>query len=57
MVKLNPVHGKNWPLRFVAGNPACRRGPGCIEPANQQVQVFPEKNERRGGGFTERSIL
>ncbi len=56
MVELNPVQYGNWPFRIVAGNPSCVWRPMVIEPANQRVQVFTEKNELRGSGFTERPI-
>jgi len=54
--KLNPVQGGTWPLRSSAGTPAHVQMLGCSEQANHWVLVFPEINEQRGTGFTERSI-
>ncbi len=56
MVKLNPVHGRTRPFRIVAGSPACLRRSMGLEPQNQEVSVFPEKNAPQGTGFTERLI-
>jgi hypothetical protein len=56
MVKLNPVPGRTRPFRIVAGSTAWLRRSLGLEPQNQGVSVFPERNKPQGSGFTERLI-